>query len=235
MICVQNHYTRNTSELEKRIIETANGVEYKVFTDSTDYYKDRRSPYRYFGIAENFLNMLREKTDSPYKIIIHDDVSIHDKLFANIEIVMQYADTGLTGFYNPTNNLYNTAFQLGHHVVSSCSNFWMQCIAIDTNWGFEFVKWVEENMMIGRTSEDGMMWSYLSITNQPAKIVIPSFVQHEGYDRSTFNNPYICGGNLRNSATYDPSFNPLTVNWKHEFANPYLDKQKKIFKKAINE
>lgn len=179
--------------------------------------------------------MLRHQTESKYKIIIHDDVSIHDNLFSNIAYVMQFADTGLTGFYNPTNNLYNKAYSINHNVVSTYSNFWMQCIAIDTKWGFEFVKWVEENMMIGRTSEDGMMWSYLSITNQIAKIVIPSFVQHEGYDRSTFGNPYICGGNLRNSATYDPDFDPSLVDWKHEFENPYIDKSKKIFKQAMNE
>jgi hypothetical protein len=228
MICVQNHYSRNTNDLEKRIIETSDGFDYKIFTDSTDYYKDRRSPYRYMGIAQNFLNMMREKTDNPYKIIIHDDVSIHKNLFKNIRYVMPYSDAGLTCFYNPTNNFYKNAFEKNFSVVASYSKFWMQCVAIKTEWGYEFAEWIDKNTIVGHLCEDQMISTYLGITNQLAKIVIPSFVQHEGYDKSIFKNPASIQGNKRNSFSYDPDFDPKSIDWAYQFANPLIDKTKLI-------
>ena len=232
MICVLNHYSLNIDATTKRIEETTK-IPYKVFTDTTDYYKTKNE-YRYKGLDDNFLNILAHKTDSPYKIVIHDDIRIHDNLFGNIEHVMQYAPGGMVGFYNPTNKQFLEAHERGHHVIKTPINYWTQCAVYNTEWGYEFVRWVKENMKnYDKTSEDGMLWHYHSITNSFAHIVIPSFVQHDGYDKSTFKIGAKVGKRLRNSATYDEAFDPKSVDWVKEFQNPYSDNRKRLMNHAV--
>ena len=63
-----------------------------------------------------------------------------------------------------------------------------------------------------------------------AHVVLPSFVQHEGYDKSTYKIPAKVGKRLRNSANYDENFDPSVIDWKHEFSNPYIDARKRTKK-----
>lgn len=232
MICVLNHHTRSVQTSVERIKQTTD-IAYKVFTDTTDYNKTRNE-FRYKGVIDNFLKIMDYKTDAPYKIVIHDDVNIHDNLFKNIQHVMQYAPGGMVGFYNPTNKHFIDADKKGHHVIKTHSNFWTQCAAYNTQWGYDLVNWVKENMKnYDKTAEDGMLWHYHSTTNNYANIIIPGFVQHEGYDKSTFNIPGKVGKHLRNSATYDMVFDPTKIDWVKEFENPYIDNRKRIMNHAV--
>jgi len=232
MICVLNHYSRSVESIVQRIKQTTD-IPYKVFTDTTDYYKTKNE-YRYKGLDDNFLNILEYKTDAPYKIVIHDDVSIHDNLFKNIEHVMPFAPDGMVGFYNPTNKHFLDAHDKGHHVIKTPINYWTQCAVYNTQWGYAFVDWIKTNMKnYDKTSEDGMLWHYHSITNTFAHIVIPSFVQHDGYDKSTYKIGAKIGKHLRNSSTYDIGFDPSKVDWVKEFQNPYLDNRKRLMNHAV--
>jgi hypothetical protein len=142
---------------------------------------------------------------------------------------MKYAKDGVTTFYNPTNKLYKLVSESGNHVLKSHCRYWLQCCAFTTDWSYEYFKYAKIKFNYSK-AEDGPVGHYHTITNQFVHTILPSFVQHEGYDKSTFGNPPKVGKNLRNSATYDPNFDVTTIDWDKEFADPFINKEKMFYK-----
>lgn len=224
MICIMNHITRDVSD--KKASLDSIGRDYKVFTDTTEFRSSKNLDLKYVGINTNYVNILSHKCDSRYKVILHDDIPFDGELFHKIEYVMDYAPEGIVSFFNPTNNLYRGVNEKGINVVRTQKNFWTQCIAFPQSLEAEYIQFVKP--FIGRShyAEDGLMKKYLNETGRYLHVVVPSFVQHEGYNRSLYGIPGKVGKNKRNSETYDPGFNVENIDWKAAFSNPFIDNEK---------
>lgn len=233
LVCVLNHKSREISELVN-FLQNEN-IPFKVFTDETEYRKSKET--RWLGLTLNYLNILRYETESYWKIIIHDDITINQELFEKINYVLDFAPkSNYISFYNPTNKAYDNAFKTGRHVLVTHSNWWSQCHAVPKIVAKKFIEWVDkpENYKYVRTyAEDGLMSRYFSYNDIFIYAIVPSLIQHLGYDKSTFNIPAKVGKNLRNSATYDANFDVKKVNWKEEFQNPFLNLEKKKFDEKL--
>jgi hypothetical protein len=224
MYVIMNHHKRDFNPVATALM--AQGVVPALSIDQTDYYA-HRGLNRYLGVAENYLNILEMLTADPWKVVMHDDLTLPPNLVENIEHILARAPDNIISFYNPTNLAYRTASERGYHALRTYKNFWGQCHAWPTELGYEFAKWARAHFQpLGLRSEDGMLWAWCSLLDKPVYAVIPSLVQHEGYDRSIFKNPPKCGPNLRNSATYDPDLDVATVDWHDAFRDAYPDNTK---------
>jgi hypothetical protein len=199
-----------------------------VFTDTTDFCRSKATRWR--GVAANYCRILRHDDSDRWKIILHDDVTVPDGLFGRIAHVLESAPDRIVSFYNPTNLGYLRAATSGrHHVLRTYANWWTQCHAFPVSLARGFLEWVDGNVVeFGRFAEDGMLWRFCSRTRNPVYAIVPSLIQHEGFDRSTFGISPKVGKRARNSATYDPAFDVKAVNWRHHFANPYPDDTRKM-------
>lgn len=224
MISVLNHHTREVEELEKKLSDL--GLEYKVFTDTSDY-NTKRGDVRNTGVSMNYLKII-DACEEEWNIIIHDDISVSDDLFKKIEHVLKFTPKTAISFYNPTNEGYRKCVSSGNHILKTYSNWWTQCHAVHKRFAIEFSKWCRNHVKpLGYLAEDSMLWRFCSYTDVPAFAVVPGLVQHEGFNRSTLRNPWRVGKYARDSATYSPTFDVFSVDWEKEFSHPYLDNQKK--------
>ena len=224
MICIMNHVSRNIDTQ----IEILNSTEreYKVFTDHTNFARSREKNLRYIGIVTNYLNILSYKSDSKYKIVMHDDIPLSEELFEKIDYIMQYAPDRIVSFFNPTNLLYKSMEESGRHVLQTYKNFWMPCVAFPKSMEEKYIQYAKPFVGHSHYAEDGLVKKYMTENDLSAYVVCPSLVQHEGYDKSIFGTPAKVGKNLRNSATYSPTFDVKAIDWKKEFENPVIDKEK---------
>lgn len=219
-----NHVSRNIdTQIE---ILNLTGREYKVFTDRTNFGRSKEKNLRYFGVLSNHLNILSHKSESKYKIIMHDDIPMSADLFEKIDYIMQYAPDRIISFFNPTNLLYKSMEESGRHVLQTYTNVWFPCVAFPKSLEEQYIKYAKP--FVGRSiyAEDGLLKKYMSENDLSAYVVCPSLAQHEGYDKSIFGTPGKVGKNLRNSATYSPTFDVKAIDWKMEFENPVIDKEK---------
>jgi hypothetical protein len=224
LICVLNHYSRNISDKVEKL--KALGLPFEVFTDTSDYRLNKET--RWYGVSLNYLRILKHETDFDWKIIIHDDIDIDNNLFDKIKHILNSAPKSIVSFYNPTNKAYRLANESGKHIFSTYSNWWTQCHAFPKRMQSDYLKWTEENdKYVRRYAEDGLLWRYLSLKNINIYSVMPSLVQHNGYDKSTFKLPAVVGKNKRNSESYNENFYVYKVDWKSEFKYPYINKEKK--------
>lgn len=232
LICVLNHKTRDCTPLKMQLDEA--GVEYKIFTDESDYYSTRDDK-RYWGVVSNYFSILSYETYHDWKLIIHDDVEINMDAIKSIKHVLQYAPKTIVSFYNPTNKSYLEANKNGNHVLKTFSNWWGQCHAMHRS--IQSVLSVYGNMdwwwKRNGCAEDGFVHRLQSQLDIPTYVIVPGLAQHIGYDKSTFKNPYKTGKYLRNSATYNSRFDVTSVDWPKHFKNPYKDNKKIFFDKKM--
>lgn len=228
IVCVLNHKSRNILELVAYLNDQ--GITHKVFTDYSDYRLKKET--RWLGITLNYLNVLAYETPHDWKIIIHDDVTISKELFHKINHVLKFSPENYISFYNPTNKGYIEGNKSGKHILKTYSNWWSQCHAVPKSVAEYVVRWAkkEENKRyVLKYAEDGLIARLFSKNLMPIYALMPSLIQHIGYADSTFGLPARCGKNLRNSSTYDMEFDVTKIDWEHEFKNPYLNLEKKMF------
>ena len=227
-ICIMNHHKRDISAQVEKL--EAIGLPYKVFTDYSDY-KDTRDENRYKGVRENYMSIIRYQTEQPWKVILHDDMSITPDLFDKIQYVLRYSfQKNIISFFHPTNKKYREAVQNGHHVVKVFSNFWLPCHAFPKVLEADLIKFYDNNeVALRKYSEDAIMTRYMSSKPLPLYVVTPTLSQHLGFDKSLFGNPRICNGNERTSFSYNEEFDVTTIDWNKEFNRPFLDLSKRFF------
>lgn len=218
MIYIMNHHTRDCSIIEKQLSDY--GEEFEVSTDNTDWYKNKGT-YRWMGISTNYLRILKRPTEHRFKIIMHDDISVYPALFKKINYILMHAPEAIICFYNPTNNGTKKANASGKHVYQTSGNFWTQCLAFPTSMCEHYIEWSKKHIEMGVVAEDGMMCHYLKHNNLKAYVVMPSLIQHEGFNKSTFGISGVIGKNRRNSFSFDKDFDVHAIDWKKEFADPY--------------
>lgn len=225
MFYIMNHYLRKPTEIVRRLAEQ--GANAKIHTDWTNYYKDKKSPNRYAGLNNNYLSILEDKCEAPWKVIFHDDVLIPPGLVDKINYILQFAPRSVIAFYNPTNGAYAKALEQKHHALRTYRNFWGPCHAFPTELGYAFASWAREHQTpFGLISEDHALQIYCTLTENPIYAVLPSLIQHEGFDKSIFSNPAKVGLYFRNSANYNPLFDVTEIDWVSEFAAPYPEDRK---------
>lgn len=228
LVCVLNHYSREISQKVQYL--NSQKIPFKVFTDFTEYRKKKDT--RWLGLVINYLNILKYESDAEWKIIIHDDIDFDHNLFDKITHILKFAPKNIISFYNPTNKAYTDCYKSGKHIFRTYSNWWSQCHAFPKNLEKDYISWAENNPdYVKKYAEDGLLQRYLSCYNIPLYAVVPSLIQHTGYNESTFNLPARVGKNLRNSATHDPDFDVKFINWNYEFRYPYINNEKKRFDK----
>ena len=230
---IMNHYKRDISAMLSKMEEI--GREVKVFTDKTDY-GQTRDINRYKGLNDNFFNLINDDTDADWKILFHDDISISRRLVDNIEHILKYTpDIFYLGFYNPTNLFYKKSTDENYNIAKYYNHLWFQCSAWNTSYLEDMDDWIIMNTHPTIGSEDVKVQQYSCIKEIPRYSVIPSLVQHDGYDKSVFKTPAKVGRNFRNSANYNPNFDAKEIDWKEAFDNPIIDNSKTYYKEGLNE
>lgn len=232
LVCILNHKSRDISHLSSFLINE--GIPFRVFTDITDYREHKST--KWLGLTLNYLKILKYETDHDWKIIIHDDVTISKELFKKINYVLEYAPINYISFYNPTNKGYENGNKSGKHILKTYSNWWSQCHAVPKALSKIITAWAknpENDKYIKTYAEDGLISRLFSKKLIPIYAVMPSLIQHLGYNDSTFNLPAKCGKNLRNSATYDAQFDVTKIDWIKEFNDPFLNLEKKYFDEEL--
>jgi len=219
-IHILNHYTRDCSELKNKIESLGRSVD--VSTDRTDYMR-KRNEYRYIGLCANYFGILTQEWKSDWKLIVHDDIVFFDNMFDNISQVLDYAPKSHISFYNPTNNTYRKTLKDGYNVIKHHNHLWTQCSAWHKDYVPEMLKWILNNVLeFGKECHEVKIIQYSCFMNKPRYTILPSFVQHEGYDKSLFGNPYKVGKNLRNSESYR-EFEAKEIDWENAFKNCKVD------------
>ena len=175
------------------------------------------------GIWENYRKALimKPKTPEKWRLIVHDDIMFPGDALKKILHIMDYAPDEPLSFYNPTNKAYLEAHEKGKHVLRTNANFWSQAMATPIHIARRYDEWADKNVKSEYKWEDRRMGLYFNENNIFANCVIPSLVQHVGYNRSLFKIPGRCGKYYRNSKTYDSNFNVHAVDWGREFKNPH--------------
>ena len=125
---IMNHHSRKVSNMVSQFEKFGRNV--IVNTDSTDYYKTR-DDNRYKGINDNFFGILGRKSNSKWKVILHDDVDVYENMLNNIEHILSVAPSVMIiNFYNPTTKRINSAVDEGRHVIEHFNQFWANALHI---------------------------------------------------------------------------------------------------------
>ena len=234
-----NHHTRDISNKTKYWKE--NEIPYYVSTDYSNYGKlPKTDKKRLWGVNTNYLNILRQDDFREWKIIIHDDISFDKEIYDKIHYILEFAPKTIISFYNPTNNTYRDCLDKGNHVLRSYAKMWFPCHAIHKNIYETFQRWCDSHHELVYSmgvAEDVLLEYFLTIREIPAYVIVPSIVQHEGFDSSVLNNPAKVGLYYRNSENYNPNLDVKNIDWKQEFSNSYnlnakaFPKDKELIKK----
>lgn len=231
-VCVLNHKSRDPQPVVDQIV--AQGIEPTVMTDTTDFCQTR-DDRRYTGLYNNFRACmgLALTGSADWVVILHDDVAVPPGLFDRIQYVLGFARPTMVSFYNPQNGAYREAQAQGRHVVQTYVNYWTQCFCFNRYAVKPILDWGDDHIVVGKAAEDGYLRRYCSYNERSVQVIVPSFVQHDGFDRSTFKIPSKVGQFERRSATYDPDFDVRSVDWAYEFSHPVRDTKKQLDKDVL--
>jgi hypothetical protein len=231
-INILNHISRDCSEYADRIRSL--GEDVNVSTDRTQYRK-KRDEYRYTGVNDNFFGIMRgwdQKSD--WLVIMHDDLVFKDTLFSSIRHILPFAPDSPISFYIPTNKMFREAIKT-NHVIKLHQGAWCQCVAYPVRYVDGILSWVDNNVVeYGRYSEDAFVWQYNCNMDECFYAVMPSLIQHDGFDRSVFGNPSSCAGNQRNSFCYE-DFDVTSVDWSKEFKSAKYIKNRHYSPEGLKE
>jgi len=194
----------------------------KIFTSTDESYKTKGCNL-FFGVEQNYLDILAAPDTDNWKIIMANDLSVEPGQFDTIDHILQFAPLAPVTFYNPTNTPYLTAWKQGHHILKTRGNWWTQCHAFPTKLIPAFLTFAEKHLIRGRLADDGMVIRFMSALGIWGYAVIPSLVQHLGFDKSILGLLPSYGKFKRMAASYTPGFDYKAVNWNHHFANPFID------------
>ena len=229
-VYVLNHISRDT-DLIKSQLEKGN-IPYKIFTDTSTYRLFKETRWR--GLLENYMKIVIHiaKNQPNGAIIIHDDITFSKDVYKKMCYVIKEANLpNLLSFYNPTNKGYIECDKQGKHVLKTHSNWWSQCVympnSIAKTLEYQFYK--NYTTVINTLAEDRFMCSVFSNQDINAYAIVPSMIQHVGYDKSTLGIPAKVGKHARKSSTFDSSFDVYSVDWAAEFKEPYVDRNKQTW------
>lgn len=216
-IKILNHIERDCSSYAKHIESLGQSVE--VCTDHT-YYMKKRDDYRYTGLNDNYFGIMKNYNWSDDRVLImHDDLEFEDDAFKKIEHILKFAPDNPISFYIPTNKMFKDAYKT-NNVVKLYNDLWCQCVSFPKRYVDGLLDWMDNNIIeYGKYAEDVWIESYNCAMSEPFYAILPSIVQHEGYDRSLHKNPAICGGNKRNSFCYEDC-DVTKIDWGEQFKNP---------------
>ena len=224
-VYIENHKARDPSLIVSRVRDE--GQEAVVMTDHSDHYLTRGDGR---GCFENYMRILRAAAahPGPWTIVLQDDVSVPAGLFARMAAILAHAPGGVVAFYVPQNTLYTRARDGGVHVVESYWNFWIQAMAWTPATAATFAAWGDRHVMPGYGGDDWFLTRACSRLAIPVRVVLPSLVQHVGYQHSLLGTSGKVGRYARVSACYDPTFDPATVDWAAAFAAPLRDRSRRM-------
>lgn len=180
------------------------------------------------GIWKNYANALTMDggIDGSHRMVIHDDITFDRNILGKILYIMKFAPKDkIVVLYNPSNSDYANCYQQHRHVLSTASNFWVQAAIYPNELAKDFVQLMDVIANEGQV-DDRRLSAYLKIHKSNLFVIVPSLVQHLGAFRSNFRQGGDVGGVVRYSSTYDNQFAVEKVNWKEEFAHPYMAKMK---------
>ena len=180
------------------------------------------------GIWTNYKNAVEVEDNSNWLIVLEDDVSFPVDVLQRMDYIMDFApkDAWLF-FYVPTNNAMKEAYEKGHHVNKSRTNYWSQCVCIPKSSRQHFLDTIDDFWPLENLSGDSRTKKYMDEFKRDAFTILPSMFQHLGTWRSTAGYGGKIGQNVRQSFCYNPNFDIYSVDWKKEFEAPYIDKSSK--------
>lgn len=198
------------------------GVEAEVVVDPGS------SPYTCY--REILERSAERDGDARWLLSMQDDCSAANGFLDRVNKILAHAPDGLVSFYNPTNKGYRQAAESGKHVYRTRWNFWPQCHAFPRAYISDFLEHTDENFPAHYYSDDGRIKKWLR-DNKKLYVyaIVPSMTQHLGAYRSSLDIPGRCGGQVRNSFNFAPSFDVSAVDWESEFANPFTAKDSRGF------
>ena len=221
-VYVQSHKSRDPEYVAAKV--RAAGESPRVFIDQSDYNRTKSREYRWKGLYDTFTAILADPQDEEWKVTMQDDISFPADVFQRIRHVLRFAPRGsMLSFYNPTNAAYRECVSAGRHVLSTRANFWGQCFAFHKHTLKPLLEWGKEHIILGYNSDDRFLGKYCTYVGCRLLVVVPSFVQHDGYDRSLMGTAGQGAMYARCSENYDPAFDVSTVDWVEHFENPYAD------------
>lgn len=211
------------------------GIEANLIIDETDYYRTRNE-YKYLGLNRSFFHkILGNSYDTDdWRIILQDDIELADQFKETIEKVLEVAPRSVIMFYNPTNKLFKEAWEQKKHIIKGQYHLWVQCVAFHKDFIPPMLNWFDEHIVNwGADGEDALVQNYLSLTDQYFYAILPSLVQHTGYDKSTLGNQPVIVKNKRTAENYQKDYDFSAVDWEQEFRNPFKGSGVRRLSRAI--
>lgn len=195
-----------------------------LIADQSDFYKVKNE-WKLKGNYDNFRAMFTAAMaqEKEWLVTVQDDVSFAPGLIDKIRYILAHTTGGSLSFYNPTNKTYREATKRGKHVVETGENFWGQCFAFHKSLLPELYKWGTDHVILGVNGDDAYLAKFNYWTKKKTRVIVPSLVQHTGFNESVLGTAGKVGQYDRTSETYDPEFDPTTVDWFENFSNPYKD------------
>lgn len=181
-----------------------------------------------WGAWKTYKEAMSIDDNSPYLILSEDDVTFPIDILQRIDYILNFAPKGAwLFFFVPTNQNMVDAVNQGHHVLTSKYNFYPQVAAIPRESRLDFLE--KEKLLFPEESDsgDGRFKRYFHEYNIPSMTILPSQVQHLGAWRSALGYNGKVGNYVRNSFCYEPDLDIYSIDWEHEFANPYKCKMTK--------
>lgn len=231
------HHSRNPDFVNDQLRQ--HGYEAEVFMDYTNHGVVGKKNMRmiHYGHHTGFREILEKPSDADWVIMLADDVELTSKFRDGVNAVMDnvpdYCDT--LSIYAPTNKTYIEAHKAGHNILETWANVWMQGWAFRPEFGQVFGKWIDQWVIKGVCSEDGMFSRYNTITGHKTHSLIVPLIQHVGHYRSIYNYPATCGKYIRQSFAYRRNFDHTAIDWPAAWENRYMCGSKKYNREGIRD
>jgi hypothetical protein len=169
----------------------------------------------------------RSKTECPeseFIIIAHDDICFALDILTSISTILKAAPKdNFINFYCTSNAGFHKAINSGKHIYKTKSNFWMPLHAFPTSLIDDYLMHTDQTCPVDYICEDMRIRKFCRDQNVCWYNVIPSLSQHLGAYRSELGNNGKVFKVVRNSDSFEPDFDVESIDWKKEFADPFVN------------
>lgn len=223
---VMSHHSRDPRKVLQGLAKQ--GIDAVLSVDKSDWNKKgtMKDMTKHIGVCDNYMNILNYHDSDKWKIILHDDVNIPEGLVENINHILEFAPENPVAFFSFPYQVKQEGKEDSHILDGTYETFATQCHAIPTSMIDGFIQWQKDNVTkYGHLAEDSMLWCWAYYTNTPLYTVLPSLIQHEGWNKTTFHYAAKFQGEYRYAKNYNPNFDVQSVDWQYEFANPIIDRR----------
>lgn len=231
------HHTRDPELVNSQL--RLHNYEAEVFMDMTNHGLVGKKNMRliHYGHHTGFREILEKPSSADWVIMLADDVELTTKFGSGVNAVFDnvpdYCDT--LSIYSPTNKTYLQAQQGGHHILETYANVWMQGWAFRPAFAKVFGDWIDQWVIKGVCSEDGMFSRYNTITGHKTHSLVVPLVQHIGHYRSIYGYPAVCGKYIRQSFAYRRNFDHTTIDWAEAWEGRYMCSSKKHDREGLRD